>query len=134
MFSEEEHLSAIKPLFPDLDDEFLWNVIFEKGMSPDGSYNPERVINYLLGLKERENPEKKSSCVLGQLSGQSSEQASALEQDIDVSAKPDEDRLRSLNDVESDQEYDEKDENIFSQLANMTFFNMGEYEQLKQTK
>ena len=84
--------------------------------------------------RHKENPEKKTSCVLGQLSGQSSEQASALEQDIDVSAKPDEDRLRSLNDVESDEEYDEKDENIFSQLANMTFFNMGEYEQLKQTK
>jgi len=126
MFPEEEHLSAIKPLFPDLDDEFLWNVIFEKGMSPDGSYNPERVINYLLGLKERENPEKKSSYV--------GDQASALEQDVDVTAKSDEDRLHSLNDVESDEEYDEKDENIFSQLANMTFFNMGEYEQLKQTK
>ena len=126
MFPEEEHLSVIKPLFPDLDDEFLWNVIFEKGMSPDGSYNPERVINYLLGLKERENPEKKSSYV--------GDQASALEQDVDVTAKSDEDRLHSLNDVESDEEYDEKDENIFSQLANMTFFNMGEYEQLKQTK
>ena len=126
MFPEEEHLSAIKPLFPDLDDEFLWNVIFEKGMSPDGSYNPERVINYLLGLKERENPEKKSNYI--------GDQASALEQDVDVTAKSDEDRLHSLNDVESDEEYDEKDENIFSQLANMTFFNMGDYEQLKQTK
>lgn len=126
MFPEEEHLSVIKPLFPDLDDEFLWNVIFEKGMSPDGSYNPERVINYLLGLKERENPEKKSSCL--------GDQASILEQDVDVTAKSDKDRVCSLNDVESDEEYDEKDENIFSQLANMTFFNMGEYEQLKQTK
>jgi len=126
MFSEEEHLSAIKPLFPGLDDDFLWNVIFEKGMSPDGSYNPELVINYLLGLKDRENPEKKSTDV--------GDQASALEQDIDVSTRPNEDQLRSLNDVDSDEEYDENDENIFSQLANMTFFNMGEYKQLKQTK
>lgn len=126
MFPEEEHLSAIKPLFPDLDDEFLWNVIFEKGMTPDGSYNPEKVINYLLAFKERENPDKKSTDV--------GDQASALEQDIDVSAPLNEDQLRSLNDVESDEEYDENDENIFTQLANMTFFNMGEYKQLKQTK
>ena len=103
MFDEQEQVTSIKALFPGFDDEVIWNAIFEKGYSNDGSYNPEKVVNYLLDLSNEKNNDNKNDNI-------SSNNPSQFD--------------------DSDEEYDEKDENIFSQLTNLTFFNTGDYKRL----
>tara|TARA_B100001540_G_C15429425_1_gene471522 strand:- start:271 stop:600 length:330 start_codon:yes stop_codon:yes gene_type:complete len=109
MFDEQEQVASIKALFPGFDDEVIWNAIFEKGYSKDGSYNPEKVVNYLLDLSNEKNNDNKND---------------------NISSNNQNNPNQFDDSDDSDEEYDEKDENIFSQLTNLTFFNTGDYKRL----
>lgn len=53
---DEVYLAHIKSMFPEFDDEIIWTAIFEYGYNPNGEYNTENTINYLLELSSNNQP------------------------------------------------------------------------------
>ena len=94
---DDIYINTIKSMFPKYDNEVIWNAIFEKGFTSDGEYNVENVINYLLELSNDKNVDNKII-------------------DTDNNKKQNDNKTDILSDSD---EYDEKNENILSQISNM---------------